>query len=86
MCLPPAAGLLLASGLGHSVSTIDRTIRGLLQRFRALGSDLVPDTMLGWGVLAIVGSFLFLLIGALTSISKRSPRLPRVPRMENEPR
>jgi hypothetical protein len=80
MCLPPAVGLLVAAGMGHSVYSITGTIRDMLQRSRSTGSDLTPDTMFGWGVLAVIGSFAFLVIGAAISLAKR------VPRGENEPR
>lgn len=79
MCLPPALILLTTAGLGHSVSSIAGTLRDMNQRTRGLWSALFPDTMLGWGVLAVIGAFVFLLLGTVTSLAKRTHRV------ENEP-
>ncbi|MEZ6192047.1 MAG: hypothetical protein R3C45_12280 [Phycisphaerales bacterium] len=71
MCLPPAAGLVLASGLGHRLSTINTRARELLRSLWNAMTQIVPDTGLGWGVLAVAASFVFLLIGAVTSLAVR---------------
>ncbi len=71
-CVPGAVVLLMLAGLGSDVQAMGKSIRSLGQRVRGVGSDLIPDTMLGWGVLAVIGSFIFLLIGAWTSLGRRT--------------
>lgn len=70
MCLPPAAGLVLASGLGHRVSTINHRARGLLRSLWTTFTDIVPDSALGWGAVAVAASFVFLFIGAVTTLAR----------------
>ena len=71
-CVPGAVVLLILAGLGHNAQVMARSIRKVGQHLRGVGSDLLPDTMLGWGVIAVIGSFIFLLIGAWTSLVRRT--------------
>jgi hypothetical protein len=75
LCLPPAMGLLFASGMGHNVSAMSATLRDLWQRSRGVISAIVPDTMLGWGALAVAGSFVFLMMGAASSLNRLGARV-----------
>jgi hypothetical protein len=71
VCLPAAIGMLFTAGLGHSVSGIGARIHSAIRRGRAVSGTLLPDSITGWGVVAIVGSFIFLGIGAVTSLLAR---------------
>ncbi len=74
LCLPAAVGLLTTAGLGHNVPTIRRTIRQGLDLLRKVIDALFPSTTFGWGVLAVVASFVFLMIGATASLVTRTAK------------
>ncbi len=80
VCLPAALGLVFTAGLGHTVSAIGDRAQALIQRARALCSSLLPESIAGWGAVATAASFVFLALGAATSLVKHTPRA------ENEPR
>lgn len=80
MCLLPAFVWLFAAGLGHSVSSIFRTLRNGLKWAWELVMNLVPHTTLGWGMVAVAASFVFLLIGATASLTSRPIRAEKATR------
>ncbi len=80
VCLPAAMGFLFTAGLGHTVSTISARVQAVVHRARAIGGTLMPDSISGWGVLAVIASFMFLAIGAATSLMNRTPRVEDKPR------
>lgn len=80
VCLPMAVGLLFTAGLGHSVSSIRRNLRGLLRMIREVIEMLFPNTAMGWGVLAVAASFVFLLIGAMACMFARATGVEKATR------
>lgn len=80
VCLPAAVGLLFTAGLGHTVSTITSRLQSAIRRAREMGGALMPDSITGWGVLAVLASFIFLGIGAGTSLMHRSSPVENKPR------
>ncbi len=80
VCLPTAVGLLFTAGLGHSVSSMIGAVRDGLRLAWAVVTELVPKTTLGWGMVAVASSFVFLMIGATASLATRSLRAKKVTR------
>lgn len=75
--LPYVAGGLVVAAMavvfGPSLATIGGVVRAILRFVGEVIGWLVPRSNAGWGVVAVVGSFLMLGMGAVVSIFRAGP-------------
>jgi len=77
--LPVAGGMWLAASMGHSVDGIIQNTQAACHWLAQLGSGVIPDTVMGWGMLSVVGAFVFLALGAISVHTASRPGYRNAP-------
>lgn len=83
LAVASGAGLVLGAA-GHSLTAMATNVGWLVASLGEGGTNLVPTTAMGWGVLAVVLAFVFLGLGAAASLWK--PREEAPPPEEEPPK
>lgn len=69
-----AATCATTSAMGHSLHTVRQTIEQIAHAMVRAANAMIPTTAMGWGIAAIIASFVLLIVGAMVSLRKGEMR------------
>jgi hypothetical protein len=65
-----AAACAVTASLGHSLDSDRQTLAVVAHFLLRVGNAMIPTTPMGWGIVAVIASFILLAVGALFSLRK----------------
>jgi len=65
-----AGGCAVVAVLGHTAGQARQTFIAMLERIGEFTRAMIPTTPMGWGIIAVVTSFILLGLGAVVSLRK----------------
>ena len=69
-----AATCATTAAMGHSLHTVRQTIEQIVHATLKTANAMIPTTPMGWGVAAVIASFVLLIVGAMVSLRKGEMR------------
>jgi hypothetical protein len=69
-----AAICLTVAAMGHTLERVRESLNAISEFISKLANAMVPTTPMGWGVVAVIASFVLLAVGAMISLRKGEMR------------
>jgi hypothetical protein len=62
------------AAMGHTLGRVRESLHAMDESISKLANAMIPTTPMGWGVVAVIASFVFLAVGAVVSLRKGEMR------------